>query len=169
MGSLKKQYTLPWKSLVRLAVTINLSFSQEIALVKIAVAWLVCQSYSLPNLIKYCNANINTKINTKPATVVEPGVLIYFLILPTYDRTWKCRFSDAEINNLNKHGCWRFSSHRWQLWNGPYIRKEIKIFPNNALIEIPSTHILFQNLSFFPVDYPKSHEHDGKRPRPTVL
>jgi hypothetical protein len=26
---------------------------------------------SLPNLIKYCNANINTKINTKPA--VEPG------------------------------------------------------------------------------------------------
>jgi hypothetical protein len=67
------------------------------------MAWLVCQSYSLPNLIKYCNANINTKINTKPATVVEPGVLIYFLILPTYDRTWKCRFSDAEINNLNKY------------------------------------------------------------------
>jgi hypothetical protein len=29
-----------------------------------------------------------------------------------------------------------------------YIRKE-KIFPNNALIEIPSNHILFQNFSFF--------------------
>jgi hypothetical protein len=43
-----------------------------------------------------------------------------------------------------------------------YIRKEIKIFPNNALIEIPSNHILFQNL--FPVDY-KIHEHDGKRPQ----
>jgi hypothetical protein len=42
------------------------------------------------------------------------------------------------------------------------IRKEIKkIFPNNALIEIPSNHILFQPSS----GLPKIHEHDGKRPQ----
>jgi hypothetical protein len=38
-----------------------------------------------------------------------------------------------------------------------------KIFPNNALIEIPSTHI-FSKPFLFPVDY-KIHEHDGKRPQ----
>jgi hypothetical protein len=61
------------KVLFSLAVTINLLFSQEIALVKYSGGgdWYANPT-SLPNLIKYCNANINTKINTKPATV-EPG------------------------------------------------------------------------------------------------
>jgi hypothetical protein len=78
------------------------------------------------NLIKYCNANINTKINTKPATV-EPGSLIYFLILPAYDRTWKCRFSDAEISNLNKYmvaGGFLHIDDNYGM--DQYIRKEIK-------------------------------------------
>jgi hypothetical protein len=45
--------------------TINLLFSQEIALVKYSGGgdWYANPT-SLPNLIKYCNANINTKINT---------------------------------------------------------------------------------------------------------
>jgi oligoribonuclease NrnB/cAMP/cGMP phosphodiesterase (DHH superfamily) len=59
-----KQYALTYeKSLFRLAVTINLLFSQEIALVKYSGGgdWYANPT-SLPNLIKYCNANINTKI-----------------------------------------------------------------------------------------------------------
>jgi hypothetical protein len=45
--------------------TINLLFSQEIALVKYSGGgdWYANPT-SLPNLIKYCNANINTKIKT---------------------------------------------------------------------------------------------------------
>jgi hypothetical protein len=42
-------------------------------------------------------------------------------------------------------------------------KRNKKIFPNNALIEIPSNHILFQNLSFSS-GLPKIHEH-GKRPQ----
>jgi hypothetical protein len=52
--------------------------------------------------------------------------------------------SDAEISNLNKYGC--FSGC---LLNGLHPKRNKKIFPNNALIEIPSNHILFQNLFFF--------------------
>jgi hypothetical protein len=47
-----------------------------------------------------------------------------------------------------------------------YIRKEItKLFPNNALIEIPANHPIFQKPNSFPTGIPKIHEHDGKRPQ----
>jgi hypothetical protein len=61
------------KKSFRLVLLSISSFSQEIALVKYSGGgdWYANPT-SLPNLIK-CNANINTKINTKPATV-EPGV-----------------------------------------------------------------------------------------------
>jgi hypothetical protein len=43
-----------------------------------------------------------------------------------------------------------------------YIRKEI-IFPNNALIEIPSIIFYFKTFSF-PVDCPKSMNMESDRP-----
>ena len=51
----------------------SLGFSQEIALLKYSGGgdWYANPT-SLPNLIKYSNQTINTKIKSKPATV-EPG------------------------------------------------------------------------------------------------
>ena len=51
----------------------SFSYSQEIALMKYNGGgdWYANPT-SLPNLIKFTNQNINTKIKTKPATV-EPG------------------------------------------------------------------------------------------------
>jgi hypothetical protein len=69
--------------------------------------------------------NINTKINTKPATGRTLGVLIYFLSFLHMDMEMPFLVSDAEINNLNKYMVVEVS-HRWQLWNGPIVRKEIK-------------------------------------------
>jgi len=47
-----------------------------------------------------------------------------------------------------------------------YIRKEItKLFPNNALVEIPANHPIFQKPNSFPAGIPKIHEHDGKSPQ----
>ena len=44
--------------------------------------------------------------------------------------------------------------------------KEIKkIFPNTALIEIPSNHEIFQKPFVFANGLPKIHEHDNKRPQ----
>jgi hypothetical protein len=36
-----------------------------------------------------------------------------------------------------------------------YIRKEIKKFPNNELVEIPATHAIFQNHILSQMDYQK--------------
>jgi hypothetical protein len=96
MGSLK-QYALTYEKSLFVLLLLSISFSQEIALVKYSGGggMPILLHY---NLIKYCNANINTKINTKPATV-DLGVLIYFLILPAYDRTWKCRCDVKSIIN----------------------------------------------------------------------
>jgi hypothetical protein len=47
-----------------------------------------------------------------------------------------------------------------------FIRKEIKkLFPNQALQEIPANHPLFQKPFPFPAGIPKIHEHDNKRPQ----
>jgi hypothetical protein len=152
---------------VLLFVSIS-SFSQEIALVKYSGGgdWYANPT-SLTNLIKYCNANINTKINTKPATV-EPGSSDLFSY-PFLHMTGHGNvvFSAAEISNLNKYmiaGGFLHIDDNYGM--DQYIRKEIKkIFPNNTLVEIPSNHILFQKPFLFSSGLPKIHEHDGKRPQ----
>ena len=54
------------------------SFSQDVAILKYKGGgdWY-SNPTALPNLIKYCNANINTKISTKPQTV-EVGSIDVF-------------------------------------------------------------------------------------------
>ncbi|MDD5150568.1 MAG: DUF4159 domain-containing protein [Flavobacterium sp.] len=144
------------------------SFSQEIALVKYKGGgdWYA-NSTSLPNLIKYCNANINTKIKSKPGLVEpsSPDLFSYPFVHMTGHGN--VVFSDADINNLRNY---MFSGGFLHIDDNygmdQYIRKEIKkIFPNNDLIEIPSNHQIFQKPYLFPNGLPKIHEHDGKRPQ----
>jgi hypothetical protein len=152
---------------VLLLITVS-SFSQEIALVKYSGGgdWYANPT-SLPNLIKYCNANINTTINVKPATV-EPGSPDLFSY-PFIHMTGhgNVAFSDAEVSNLNKYmiaGGFLHIDDNYGM--DQYIRKEIKkIFPNNPLVEIPANHIIFQKPYLFSSGLPKIHEHEGKRPQ----
>ena len=144
------------------------SFSQEIALVKYNGGgdWYANPT-SLPNLIKYCNANINTKIKPKPATV-EPGspdLFSYpFLHMTGHGNVV---FSDSDVTNLRNYltsGGFLHIDDNYGM--DQYIRKEIKkIFPNSDLVEIPSNHQIFQKPYLFSSGLPKIHEHDGKRPQ----
>lgn len=144
------------------------SFSQEIALVKYSGGgdWYANPT-SLPNLIKYCNSNINTTLNIKPATV-EPGSPDLFSY-PFIHMTGhgNVTFSDAEVSNLNEYmlaGGFLHIDDNYGM--DQYIRKEIKkIFPNNSLIEIPTNHLIFQKPNLFSSGLPKIHEHEGKRPQ----
>jgi len=144
------------------------SFSQEIALLKYSGGgdWYANPT-SLPNLIKYCNTNINTKIKLKPRTV-EPSstdLLSYPFVHMTGHGN--VIFSDADVNNLKNYllaGGFLHIDDNYGM--DQYIRKEInKIFPNNNLVEIPSSHPIFQKPYAFPNGLPKIHEHDGKRPQ----
>jgi hypothetical protein len=144
------------------------SFSQEIALVKYSGGgdWYANPT-SLPNLIKYCNANINTRIRPKPATVEpsNPDLLSYpFLHMTGHGNVV---FSDSDVNNLQNYltsGGFLHIDDNYGM--DQYIRKEIKkIFSNNDLVEIPATHQIFQKPYLFSSGLPKIHEHDGKRPQ----
>ena len=144
------------------------SFSQEIALVKYSGGgdWYANPT-SLPNLIKFCNANINTRIKTKPTTVEpsSPDLFSYPYIHMTGHGN--VVFNDADSNNLKNYllaGGFLHIDDNYGM--NQYIRKEIKkIFPNNVLVEIPATHTIFQKPYSFPNGLPKIHEHDGKRPQ----
>lgn len=144
------------------------SFSQEIALVKYSGGgdWYANPT-SLPNLIKYCNANINTKIKSKPGTVEpsSPDLFSYPFVHMTGHGN--VVFSDADVSNLKNYmtsGGFLHIDDNYGM--DQYIRKEIKkIFPNNDLVEIPANHAIFQKPFLFPSGLPKIHEHDGKRPQ----
>ena len=50
----------------------------------------------------------------------------------------------------------------------PFVRQELKkVFPNEKLIEIPSTHPIFHQKYNFDNGLPKIHEHDKKNPQPS--
>ncbi|MGO4821132.1 MULTISPECIES: DUF4159 domain-containing protein [unclassified Flavobacterium] len=144
------------------------SFAQEIALVKYGGGgdWYANPT-SLPNLIKYCNTNINTAIATKPATVEpsSPNLFSYPFIHMTGHGN--VIFSDADVNNLRKYllaGGFLHIDDNYGM--DQFIRKEIiKIFPKNSLVEIPTSHQIFQKPYLFSNGLPKIHEHDGKRPQ----
>lgn len=143
-------------------------FSQEIALVKYSGGgdWYANPT-SLPNLIKYCNTNINTRIKLKPATVEpsSPDLFSYPYVHMTGHGN--VVFSDADASNLKNYllaGGFLHIDDNYGM--DQFIKKEIrKIFPNNNLVEIPVTHIIFQKPYSFPNGLPKIHEHDGKRPQ----
>lgn len=142
------------------------SFSQEIALLKYSGGgdWYANPT-SLPNLIRFCNSNINTRIKAKPSTVEpsNPDLLSYPFVHMTGHGN--VVFSDADVTNLRNYlnaGGFLHIDDNYGM--DQYIRKEIKkIFPNNNLIEIPASHPIFQKPYSFPNGLPKIHEHDGTR------
>ena len=154
--------------LLLLMFTFHGSFSQEIALLKYSGGgdWYANPT-SLPNLVKFCNQNINTRIKQKPATV-EPGSPDLFSY-PYVHLTGHGNvvFSANDVQNLKDYlvsGGFLHIDDNYGL--DQYIRKEIKkVFPNNDLVEIPANHVIFQKPYAFPAGLPKIHEHDGKRPQ----
>ena len=122
---------------------------------------------ALPNLIKFCNENINTKINTKPQTVEANSVDIFqfpFLHMTGHGNVF---FNDEDSENLRNYlisGGFLHIDDNYGM--EPYVTKELKkVFPNNELVEIPVTHEIFNIVYDFPNGLPKIHEHDGKRPQ----
>ncbi len=156
------------KYILVLALLSLKSGAQEIALLKYNGGgdWYANPT-SLPNLIKFCNQNIGTKIKLKPATVEpsSPDLLSYPMIHMTGHGN--VVFSAADQENLRNYltaGGFLHIDDNYGM--NQFIRGEIKkLFPKNDLIEIPATHPVFQKPFSFPTGIPKIHEHDGKRPQ----
>ncbi len=122
---------------------------------------------SLPNLIAFCNENINTAMNDTPDTV-DPGSIDLFQY-PLIHMTGHGNmfFSDEEAENLRNYlqsGGFLHIDDNYGMHE--YLPKELKkIFPNQELVELPASHPIFNAAFKFPQGLPKIHEHDGKRPQ----
>ena len=126
---------------------------------------------ALPNLIKFCNQNINTKITSKPATV-EPGspdLLSYPFIHMTGHGN--VVFSDSEMINLRNYltsGGFLHIDDNYGL--DKFIRPQMKkVFPELSFVELPADHKIYNQKFKFPLGLPKIHEHEGKRPQGFAL
>ena len=117
---------------------------------------------AMPNLIKFCNDFLGTQIN-EDVPYVEVGSKDLFLY-PFIHMTGHGNvvFSKSEAENLRKYlnaGGFLHIDDNYGM--DDFIRIELKkVFPNQELIELPSSHPIFKQRYTFD-GLPKIHEHDG--------
>jgi len=120
---------------------------------------------SLPNLVEFCNQNLGTKISTKIETVAagDPSIFNYPFVHMTGHGN--VIFTNDEAENLRNYmigGGFLHIDDNFGM--DPFIRPEFKkIFPTIDLVELPFTHIIFNQKYKFPNGLPKIHEHDNQR------
>ena len=122
---------------------------------------------ALPNLIRFCNENIDTDIEPKPQTAEVGNTEIFqypFLHMTGHGNVF---FTQEEADNLRTYllsGGFLHIDDNYGM--EPYLRKELnKVFPEKELVEIGADHLIFTTQYEFPKGLPKIHEHDGKRPQ----
>ncbi len=122
---------------------------------------------ALPNLIRFCNENIDTKIDPKPKTVEVGSSTIFQYPLLHMTGHGNVFFSQEEADNLRTYlisGGFIHIDDNYGM--EPYLKKELlKVFPNTSLEELGADHPIFNAKYKFPDGVPKIHEHDGKRPQ----
>ena len=122
---------------------------------------------ALPNLIRFCNANIGTKIKEQPKTVEVGDINIFQYPYLHMTGHGNVVFSQEEADNLRTYllsGGFLHIDDNYGM--EPYLRKElVKVFPNIELDELGVDHPIFSQKYEFSEGLPKIHEHQGKRPQ----
>lgn len=143
-------------------------WSQEIAVLKYSGGgdWYANPT-ALPNLIQFCNLNINTRINIQPQTVESSSDILFQYPYVHMTGHGNVFFSPEEAENIRTYllsGGFLHIDDNYGM--EPYLRKELpKIFPDKELVELPLDHPIFNEPYAFPEGLPKIHIHDGKRPQ----
>jgi len=119
---------------------------------------------ALPNLIRFCNENIQTNINEKNKTV-KPSSLDLFnypiLFITGHGNILFDEKSALNLRNYLTSGGFIHISDNYGM--DKYIRSAFKkIFPELAFQEVPYNHPIFHQTYSFVNGVPKIHEHDGK-------
>jgi hypothetical protein len=122
---------------------------------------------ALPNLIKFANESLGTRIY-KYEDVVEVGSKDLFLYPYVYmTGHGNVVFSTQEAQNLRRYlvgGGFLHIDDNYGL--DPFIRLEMKkVFPQLEFVELPFDHPIYHQKFDFQSGLPKIHEHDGKPPK----
>lgn len=129
--------------------------------------WYANLATSLPNLIKFCNKNLNTNINPEQA-IVEVGSSDIFNY-PFIHMTGHGNviFSQSEAENLRNYligGGFLHISDNYGM--DKFIRPQMKkVFPELEFVELPFNHPIYNQKYSFKNGLPKIHEHDNKAPQ----
>ncbi|MCB0402176.1 MAG: DUF4159 domain-containing protein [Flavobacteriales bacterium] len=129
--------------------------------------WYANLETSLPNLIEFCNKNLNTNINPEQAIVEvgSPDIFNYPLLHLTGHGN--VIFNTQEAENLRNYliaGGFLHISDNYGI--DKFIRPQMKlVFPEAEFVEIPLTHPIYHQKYNFNNGLPKIHEHDNKSPQ----
>ena len=121
---------------------------------------------ALPNLITFCNENINTKIDVRPQTISAESNEIFKYPIVFMTGHGNVFLNDFAVENLRTYlisGGFLHISDNYGL--DIYIRREMKkVFPEFEFQEIPYKHPIYHQKYNFTI-LPKIHEHDNKPPQ----
>lgn len=157
--------------LILILIAPLLAFSQQgvqIALLKYGGGgdWYANPT-SLPNLIAFCNKNLNTGLHPEPATVDagSPEIINFPFIHMTGHGN--VHFTGQEARNLRNYLLGGGFLHIDDNYGfDPYVRREMKkVFPEYDFVELPFSHPVYRQNYTFVNGLPKIHEHDGKAPQ----
>jgi len=126
--------------------------------------WYANLATSLPNLIKFCNENLGTNINTEQAVVDAGSPEIFNYPFVHMTGHGNVVFSDQEAQNLRNYligGGFLHIDDNYGM--DKFIRPQLKkVFPELELVELPFSHPVYHQKFDFKNGLPKIHEHDDK-------
>jgi hypothetical protein len=147
------------------------SFSQscQLGLLKYSGGgdWYANLETSLPNLIRFCNANLKTTINPEQAVVEAGSAEIFNYPFIHMTGHGNVIFSNQEADNLRNYligGGFLHVSDNYGM--DVFVRTQLKkVFPELELVELPFSHPIYHQFYNFDKGLPKVHEHDSKAPQ----
>lgn len=119
---------------------------------------------ALPNLIKFCNTELNTTLAPEEDVVDVGSKELYLYPYIYMTGHGNVVFSESDAANLRSYligGGFLHIDDNYGL--DKYIRIELKkVFPELELVELPYDHPVYHQKFEFAKGLPKIHEHDGK-------
>lgn len=126
---------------------------------------------ALPNLIEFCNKNLEMDLKEDYAVVEPSGSDIFYYPFVHITGHGSIVFSEPEAENLRTYllsGGFLYIDDNYGL--DKYIRREMKkIFPDKDFVELPFSNPVYHQKYEFEQGLPKIHEHDKKSPQGFAL
>jgi hypothetical protein len=126
-----------------------------------------CDPTALPNLIAFCNRELNANIYSEYTTIEVGSAEIFNFPFVHLTGHGNVVFSDSDARNLRLYlesGGFLHIDDDYGL--NLFIRREMKkVFPEKEFLELPPSHPVFHQKFSFPDGLPKIHEHDNKPPQ----
>lgn len=119
---------------------------------------------SLPNLVKFCNAQLNTHIREEVATIEVGSNQLFNFPFVHITGHGNIVFDANEALNLRTYlqsGGFLHIDDNYGL--DPFVRPQMKkVFPELDFVELPVHHPIYNQKFRFPEGLPKIHVHDNK-------